>query len=933
MNKEIGMNTAKRTHLPRLIMSALLFLLLAACGSEPTAEERVERARDHQAEGEYRAAIIELRNALQAQSDHAKARLLLGRLYVQVEQMPSAEKELRRARELGIPLEELALPLGTALLDRGNPEALLEQIEPEESWSASVRAGAHGLRARAHVAKGDASAARQALERADAAATGNLQADIARIELALARGRADEAAAHADTATGNHPESPAAWRAAARAATAQADPEKAEAALSRAIDLASQPATDRLKRARLRVNRGDIEGAREDLAALGDGIQDNPRVRFVKAMADWAEEDFDSACDGLQQAVSDTRDFVEARYYHGVCLYRSGELNQAEAHLNWVNQRTSEPRVAHILTSIRLELDEPELARETIEPVLDQNPDDATALALMSRIEMNAGNTTEAIGHLQRLAELRPDDPEAQFELGRGLLRTGEVDAGQKALDQALELNPEDQRVGATAVISHLQSGEYERALETARKMAEEQPDTPLPWTLQALAHLAQEDQETAREALEEAISRAPGDPAARHYLARLEARAGNMDAAREHYRAVLDAHEGHSQTLLALARLEARVGNTGEARDLLLQAHQGDESALEPRVLLGRLRMEEGDAEGALDILTDSSGNIPNRPEALEVAGRAHLVLGQPARAIGVLSRWVDQAPETPQAHFLLARAYSRAGDSEEAVRQIERVLEFDDGNAQALMLLARAKRRGGDNEEARELIERLPDEVRDSPFVLRDRAILARRAGDTEQAVTLYRQLLEAEPSGSTAVALARALERSGATGEAVAVLEDWTEAHPEDTDTLLTLGDFYTGMEREQEAIDAYRGVLEAEPDSVRGLNNLAWLLRERAPDEAAELAERAVELQPDNPAVRDTLGMVRLASGEPEAALEHLRRAVEGAPDTPILRYHLARALVEAGQQDDARRHLERALESDQAFKGREDAEALLSELGG
>ncbi len=933
MNKGIGMNTARRTNLPRLITGMLLLLLVAACGQEPTADERVERARDHQAEGEYRAAIIELRNALREQSDHATARLLLGQLYVEVEQMPSAEKELRRARELGAPVEELAVPLGIALIQSGKPDAVLEELDPDDSWAASVRAGVYGLRARAHISKGDASAASEALERADAAAAGNLQADIARVDLALAQHRADEAASHADTATGRHPESPAAWRAAARAATAEQEPDKAEAALSRAIDLAPQPARDRLMRARLRVNRGDIEGAREDLAALGDGVQGDPRVRFVKAMADWADEDYDSACDRLQKVVADTREFTDARYYHGACLYRSGELNQAEAHLNWVNQRTSDPRAAQLLTAIRLELDQLELARATIKPVLDQYPDDVAALALMSRIEMAAGNTTEAISHLQRMAELRPDDPSAQFELGRGLMRTGQLGAGQDALDEALELNPDDQRVGATSVIGHIRSGEYERALETAKRMADEQPEAPLPWTLQALAHLAQADSEKAREALGEAVERAPGDPAARHYLARLDSQAGDTDAARAHYKAVLEAHEGHSQTLVALAGLEARAGNTAQARDLLLRAHQADESALEPRVLLGRLRLAEGKPEEALDFLTGSDGSVPGHPAALELAGHIHLTLGQPAEAVEVFSRWVDQTPENPQAHLLLARAYVHAGNSDASVPELERVLELDPDNTQALSLLARSKRRGGENDEARALIERLPEDARDSPYVLRDRAILAQRADDTEQAVALYRQLLETEPTGSTAVEMARALSREGAGDDVISVLEEWTENHPDDTDSLLALGEYYGAMDREQDAIDAYRRVIEAEPDSVRGLNNLAWLLRERAPDEALTHAERAVELQPDNPAVRDTLGMVLLAQGQPEQAQEHLRRAVDSAPDSPTLRYHLARALAEAGQDDEARRHLERALASDQTFSAREDARALLSEIGG
>ena len=48
---------------------------LAACGLANDPASRIERAAEHQANGEYRASMIELKNALQDEPDNVEARI------------------------------------------------------------------------------------------------------------------------------------------------------------------------------------------------------------------------------------------------------------------------------------------------------------------------------------------------------------------------------------------------------------------------------------------------------------------------------------------------------------------------------------------------------------------------------------------------------------------------------------------------------------------------------------------------------------------------------------------------------------------------------------------------------------------------------------------------------------------------------------------
>nr|GEU28556.1 hypothetical protein [Tanacetum cinerariifolium] len=78
-----------------------LLAMLAGCGSKPSNERLLADARQLEARGETKSAIIELKNLIQQAPADAAARLALGRLYLDTGDVLSAEKEMRRAMELG----------------------------------------------------------------------------------------------------------------------------------------------------------------------------------------------------------------------------------------------------------------------------------------------------------------------------------------------------------------------------------------------------------------------------------------------------------------------------------------------------------------------------------------------------------------------------------------------------------------------------------------------------------------------------------------------------------------------------------------------------------------------------------------------------------------------------------------------------------------
>ncbi|MBE9538169.1 MAG: tetratricopeptide repeat protein [Proteobacteria bacterium] len=83
------------------VLSSVLALTLTACGSDLSSEEYISRARQYISNSDFKAATIELKNALQEDRESAEARWLLGKLYFDTGDVLSAEKELQHAKNLG----------------------------------------------------------------------------------------------------------------------------------------------------------------------------------------------------------------------------------------------------------------------------------------------------------------------------------------------------------------------------------------------------------------------------------------------------------------------------------------------------------------------------------------------------------------------------------------------------------------------------------------------------------------------------------------------------------------------------------------------------------------------------------------------------------------------------------------------------------------
>ena len=117
----------KRTSVAMISGAIALMVGLSACSKTQSSEKLIADAKQYQQKGDNKAAVIQLKNALQKDPDNKEARYLLGAIYNQAGDPVSAEKELRKAVSLGVSAATALPDLAKALLVQGQFQKTLDE--------------------------------------------------------------------------------------------------------------------------------------------------------------------------------------------------------------------------------------------------------------------------------------------------------------------------------------------------------------------------------------------------------------------------------------------------------------------------------------------------------------------------------------------------------------------------------------------------------------------------------------------------------------------------------------------------------------------------------------------------------------------------------------------------------------------------------------
>ena len=328
-------------------------------------------------------------------------------------------------------------------------------------------------------------------------------------------------------------------------------------------------------------------------------------------------------------------------------------------------------------------------------------------------------------------------------------------------------------------------------------------------------------------------------------------------------------------------AQLHTSVGQNDGALEALRAGLERFPEDRELRLTYARLLLQQRELEAAREQFGIMLAQAPDDWEILLSTGLLDLETENYESAIGIFEQTLAAGMNEDDSHFYLGYANQQLGDVLAAIEHFRQVRQGVDNFLPAQQQATRLSIQLGQFEEAHDWLAQLSrgSSRLEVQFISMESAIL----------------LQEGYP------------ERAGE------LLDLSLNRYPNHADLLFSrvfvhdaVGDM-AGSEADLQQI------IRMQPDKARALNHLGYMLADRTEryEEALELIERAIALEPEDPAIIDSLGWAQYKLGILEEALENLRRAYAAFPDHEVAA-HLGEVLWALDRREEAEQIWEEAL---------------------
>ena len=544
-------------------------------------------------------------------------------------------------------------------------------------------------------------------------------------------------------------------------------------------------------------------------------------------------------------------------------------------------------------------------ASDEIQQAVAADPKSARAHLVFAYMYLLRQNKSHADAELKIAVDLAPLRSEERIKYAEFQAGNGAADAAKASLQSITQQAPD--YLPAWYDLAKIAVGEkkYDESLKFLENILSRDSENPDARMLQAEVWLAKGDPAKAIPILDKVNSSYPDNPLVKYTLAR--------------------AYLANKNTAQATGALEQAVATKPDYPEAIL--------------LLSELNLRSGKAQSVALAMEDLLKKHPDLPQARSLLANAYQALGRLDDAAALFHEQIKTAPQSAEAYFLLGQILRQQNKNDEARKAFENASELAPDNLNPIDQLVEMdladKRYDAATQRVEQQLKKHPDAA-GTHFLEAKIYVAHATQRDWAHAEEALQKAINLDANFTAAYELLVSVYLSEKKlPQAISQLKAELEKDPNNPRPLLMAGIIYEQMKDYPKARDAYEKLLAVSPNSLLGLNNLAYLYAERLDrlDKAYELAKKARTLEPGDGMVADTLGWILYKRGDYQQALALMQESAAKFPDNPEVQFHLGMANYMMGQAAAARSALEKAAHAPADFPAKDEAQRRLALLEG
>jgi tetratricopeptide (TPR) repeat protein len=541
--------------------------------------------------------------------------------------------------------------------------------------------------------------------------------------------------------------------------------------------------------------------------------------------------------------------------------------------------------------------------------IIQRDPNNLEAHKLLGRIYLRSLGDPQsgtqsrevlklAMEQYEALVRIEPKNADNHLLLGGLYILDKDLQKAEGEFKTALEDDPGSEEAVTQLARLYNEEGDSKKAIAVLNSVPEGPARTSKVYAALGATYEQQKDYKNAIAAYQHALVLDKDNLDAMRGLAQNLANDNQMEAALNAYKTLQEADSQDGQASVEVARIYRHMGKFDLALENLKKAEalapdQPEVMYEEAIVMEGQGKYDEAAALYQKLVTRSTSpdghysaGERNNRALFLERLGNVYRETGKSAQAVDTFRKMVDLGGEEA------ARGYNDIIDTYREQKQWPEATRA-----------------------AQEAVKKLPD---DKGLKL----ALAQQLSDDgkpDEGIQMARSVIKGESTDRDAYAVlsqiyAR-LKRWKEAEEALDEAEKLSTRPDEKASVQYFRGILFDRQKKYEQAEQAFRQVLQEDPNNSSTLNNLGYMMADHNMhlEEALAMIKRALEFEPQNGAYLDSLGWVYFKLGKYEEAEENLRKASDKTPNDATVQDHLGELYAKTGRLKLAATHWERALD--------------------